>query len=151
MCKLIDMAKLTLLTTKGDVHNAGGVNWGANPANHTTPLDAYIPLHIGTIRNNPGLIPAKRQGGHHIKITWDDGVVMNCLLEGNLPDSKSGVAYAKQISSTPHKNTLGRYLRSRMGLGATHFITLRDLQRYGRTDIDLILVAPDHYTADFHV
>lgn len=146
------MAKLTLLTTKGDVHNAGGVNWGANPANHTTPLDAYIPLHIKTIRSNPGLIPPKQRGGHRIRIVWDDGIVMNCLFEGNIEDKQTGVMYAKQISSTPQKNTLGRYLRDRMGLGLTHFITLADLQHYGRTDIDLTFdPVTNVYLADFHV
>lgn len=145
------MAKLTLLSTKGDVHNAAGVNWGANPSNHTTPLDAYIPLHIRTIRGNPGLIPPKKRGKNRIQIVWDDGTVMDCLLEGNIEDKKAGIKYAKQISSTPHKNTLGRYLRNRMGLGLAHFITLADLRRYGRTDVDLVLVSSGRYTADFHV
>lgn len=145
------MAKLTLLTTRGNVHNAAGVNWGANPNNHTTPLDAYIPLHINTIRSNPGLIPVKLNGGHRIQITWDDGVVMDCLFEGNINDMYTNSIYGKQISSTPHKNTLGRYLRNRMGLGLSHFITLADLQHYGRTDIDLFLVSPGIYTADFSV
>lgn len=145
------MAKLTLLSTLGDVHDTAGLNWGANPKNHTTPLDAYIPLHINTIRTNPGLIPVKRMGGHRIQITWDDGVVMDCLLEGNILDKRTGLMYGKQISSTPHKNTLGRYIRSRMGKSAHHFITLADLNHYGRTDIDLILVGPDQYTADFSV
>ncbi|WP_437921506.1 hypothetical protein [Sphingobacterium sp. LRF_L2] len=145
------MAKLTLLTTKGTVHNAAGVNWGGNSSNHTTPFDAYIPLHIATIRRNAGLIPPKRAGGHRIQITWDDGTVMSCLLEGNLPDSRTNLVYPKQISSTPNKNTLGLYLRNRMGLAAVHFITLADLNNYGRTDVDLVLVGPDQYTADFHV
>ena len=145
------MAKLTLLTTTGQVHQTAGLNWGSNNKNHTTPYDAYIPIHIATIRRNPGLIPPKRPGGHAITITWDDGLVMNCLLEGDLRDSRTGVLYPKQIGSTPHKKTMGKYFRDRLNLPHTHFITLQDLQNYGRTDIDLILVAPDQYTADFSV
>lgn len=121
------MAKLTLLSSLGDVHKTAGLNWGANPNNHTTPLDAYIPLHISTIGSSPRLIPVKRLGGHRIQITWDDGIIMNCLFEGTIVDGKTGLIYGKQISSTPHKNTLGRYLRNRMGLGSSHFITLADL------------------------
>lgn len=47
------MPTLTLLTTKGEVHQNAGLNWGYSPVAYVRRLDAYIPLHIVTIRNNP--------------------------------------------------------------------------------------------------
>ncbi|WP_231426985.1 restriction endonuclease PLD domain-containing protein [Pedobacter sp. Leaf250] len=144
------MARITLLTVQGTVHNTGGLNWGSNPENHTRPLDAYIPIHIATIRANPGLFPAKTPNQTIKTLTWDDGRVMQVLFEGNQEDSNTGVIYPKQISSTPEKNVLGSYLRSRLGVSPTHRITLADLQLYGRATIDIIQTGPDQYAVDFH-
>jgi hypothetical protein len=144
------MAKLTLLTTKGTVHQTGGLNWGSNPNNHTTPLDAYIPLHIASVRRYAPVFAPKTPVQVPQTLTWDDGTVMQVLFEGSQTDSQNGLVYPKQIASTPSKNTLGRYLRMRMGLGAAHRITLQDLHTYGRTDIDLTATGPNQFTADFH-
>jgi hypothetical protein len=145
------MAKLTLLTTTGTVHQTGGLNWGSNPNNHTNPLDAYIPIHIGSVRRYAPLFSPKGAAQTVQTLTWDDGTVIQVLFEGSQTDSQTGLVYPKQIASTPNKNTLGRYFRMRMGLSATHRITLQDLQNYGRTNIDLISTGLNQYNADFHV
>jgi hypothetical protein len=145
------MALLTLLTTSGTIHQTGGLNWGSNPNNHTRPLDAYIPIHMASIRKYHPLFAPKSLGQVIQTLTWDNGTVMQALFEGNLPDSRTGLVYPKQIASTPNKNTMGQYFRRRLGVGPTHFITLQDLQNYGRTDVDITNTGPNQYFVDFHV
>jgi hypothetical protein len=145
------MPDITLLTTKGQVHRTAGLNWGSNSRNHTRPIDAYIPIHIDTIRRNPGLFYPKLPQQTIINFHWDDGVVMQGLFEGNLPDARTGDIYPKQISSHPHKDILGKYFRSRLGLANNVLITLQDLQNYGRTTVTITRIDNNNYTLDFHV
>ncbi len=145
------MALLTLLTTSGTIHHTAGLNWGSNPNNHTRPLDAYIPIHIGSIRKYHPLFAPKSPVQVVQTLTWDDGTVMQALFEGNITDSRTGLVYPKQIGSTPNKNTMGQYFRGRLGVGPAHFITLQDLHNYGRTDVDITATGPNQYFVDFHV
>lgn len=145
------MVDITLLTTTGHVHNTAGLNWGSNPLNHTTPIDAYIPIHINTIRNNPGLFSPKSPQQNVITFHWDDGVVMQVQMEGNLPDSRTGIIYPKQISSHPQKNTLGRYFRQRLGRTPTERITMQHLINYGRSTVSISRIDSNNYNLDFHV
>jgi len=140
------MPDITLLTGTGRMHVTGGLNWGSNALNHTRPYDSYIPIHIGAIRTNPGLFnrkPARRQV---INFHWDDGTVMHGLFEGNGPDG-----YPKQISSTPHKDILGRYFRNRLDLPLNRRISLQDLLDYGRTTITIERIDDLNYRLDFSV
>ena len=146
------MTKLTLLTSKGTMHHVGGLNWGSNKKNHTRKLDAYIPIHLKTIRNNIGFFSPKKNPNLPIKIIWDDGVIMNCKFEGtsfNRIDKKN---YPKQISSYPHKDQLGKYFRKRLGVKGGRRINIQDLMAYGRTDIDLTFDSSKNvYIADFSI
>lgn len=145
------MALLTLLTTTGRVHRTAGLNWGSNTRNHTTPYDAYIPLHLATLRRHPDLFLPKNEIQTILTFTWDDGTEMTGLFEGNNPDPIRNLMYPKQIASTPHKRTLGQYFRSRLGVSEGHFITLDDLNRYGRTTVDMVSIGHNHYHFDFSV
>ncbi len=146
------MAKLTLLTSKATMHNTGGLNWGSNKKNHTRKLDAYIPIHIKTVRNNPGFFSPKRDPNPVVTIVWDDGVRMYCKFEGTLPDRRANLKYPKQISSFPHKDILGKYFRKRLGITGFRRVFLHDLTTYGRSDIDLVYdPVANVYNADFHV
>lgn len=82
------MPDITLLSSNGKVHKKAGLNWGSNPNNHTTPIDAYIPIHIKTVRNNPGLFDKKGVNQTVITLHWDDGTNMDVLFEGNGADWK---------------------------------------------------------------
>ena len=144
------MARQTLLTTKGLVHDVGGLNWGSNSTNHTRILDAYIPIHSKTIKENTGLIPQKNVL-QNIVLHWDDGVIMNGLFEGTYTEKSTGNVYPKQISSMSHKNTLGIYLRGRMGVLGTRKIIMADLVNYGRTHVDIIYLEGNNYSIDFHI
>ena len=147
----------------GEVQPFAGLNWGQSPTAHVTPNDAYIPIRTAHIRNFPQLFPIKqtfptvttglgRQHRHNdaIDIIWDDGTAMTGLLEGSQP--VDGRIYPKQISSHPEKRAMGEYIRRRIGVPLDgRRITMADLRRYGRTNIDISLQGEGIYFFDFSV
>jgi hypothetical protein len=158
-----DYCRMTLLDPRtNEVQNANGLNWGQNPDNHTNPNDANIPIRAENIRLYPELFPPKQtlpsliaDGGraqrHNdtIEIIWDDGTTMEGLLEGNY--SVDNVLYPKQISSFPEKRILGSYIRHRIGVADGARVTRRQLDRYGRTHIDVTLQSEGVYFFNFSV
>ncbi|MBU4216665.1 NgoFVII family restriction endonuclease [Candidatus Parcubacteria bacterium] len=153
---------LSLLMRDGEIHNAAGLNWGQNPNNHTNPNDAYIPITVEQIRAFPLLFPQKqivqptisgegRAQRHNdsIDIIWDDGRTMRGLLEGNAMIDE--VKYPKQISSSPVKCELGKYIRERIGVPLGQRVTKSDLENYGRTNIEVTLLEDGIYSFDFSV
>lgn len=145
------MPKLTLLSTRGRVHFTGGLNWGSNKKNHTRQFDAYIPIHLGTIRANHPFFSPKINPNPIVKLIWDDGVEMYGKFEGTAYNMTDKLNYPKQISSYPHKDTLGKYLRNRMGITSSRRIIMNDLNSYGRTDIDIVKISSNEFHLDFHI
>ena len=75
--------------------------------------------------------------------------MMKGLLEGSVPH-KDGTVIPKQLASSPSKNILGKYLRSRMGIKDLEYvITKADMERYGRTSVDISLISEGVYYLDF--
>lgn len=157
-----EFCNMTLLGRDGEVQNAGGLNWGQNPNNHTTPNDAYIALRTQHIRDYPHLFQPKQMNPQQtdkrgriqrhndsIEIIWDDGVTMEGLLEGSQP--VNGMIYPKQISSFPSKAELGEYIRTRIGVPLGQPVRRHHLERYGRTDIQVSLLGDGVYKFDFSV
>ncbi len=150
------------LLGRGDIlHPASGLNWGQGQGN-VTPNDAYIAIKKDYIRQYPNLFPPKQDfaimtnvGGkpnrHNdaIEIIWDDGMIMDGLLEGS--QDENGLKYPKQITSFPRKNLMGEYLRHRLGVPSGQPVSIDDLQRYGRTNIDISLQDEGIYYFDFSV
>ena len=149
----------------GQVQDSSGLNWGFADAN-VTPNDAYIAIRTKHIKDFPSLfLPVffKPEDGHRsrsqnskeaVELIWDDGVIMEALFEGSQP--VNGMKYPKQISSIPSKAMLGEYLRFRLGLSPVsdqkrpeERVTRADLERYGRSSINLKLLQPGIYSADF--
>ena len=146
-----------------------GINWGLASLTgaHVNINDAYIRIGTDLIEHYPDFFPkkqecpsegstVKRKNHRHndsIEILWDDGTTMTGLLEGSLPKSVNGVKelYPKQISTTPSKAELGKYLRRRMGIAEGVPITYADLQKYGRTAIDVSMQGEGLYYFDFSV
>lgn len=155
-----NICNMSLLDRYGNVPSASGLNWGHGQG-HVTPNDSYIAIRKEHLRNCPNLFPPKqkfpniRQNGrlqrHNdaIEIIWDDGYVMEGLLEGN--QNENGLIYPKQISSSPQKSIMGQYIRQRLGLPSGYFITINDLINYGRTDITVSLIDEGIYSFDFSV
>lgn len=84
-----------------------------------------------------------------IEIIWDDGTVMEGLLEGS--QDIGGITYPKQISSSPEKSIIGAYIRQRIGVPSSSKISKIDLQRYGRTNISISLQSEGVYLFDFSI
>lgn len=125
------MAFLDFLVS-GNVPAQSGINWGHSVGN-VCAFDAYLPIRMDVISNNPGLIP---QLGTNLifDITWDDGRVMTMQFEGN-----NNHGFPKQLASHPDKSTLGHYLRGRMGINTSRLITINDFNNYGTHGVDLTL------------
>lgn len=72
------------------------------------------------------------------------------LMEGQI--IIDGVIYPKQLSTSPSKNILGKYLRKRLGnLPDEYLIKKKDLLKYGRTSIDISKIGDGIYYMDFSV
>jgi len=158
----LEFCSMTLIGKDGEVQNAAGLNWGQNPNNHTTLNDAYIAIRTTHIRNYSHLFPPKQLNPQHmdsrgrfqrhndaIEIIWDDGLTMEGLFEGSQP--VDDVIYPKQISSFPVKAQLGEYIRNRIGVPSGQPVRKHHLERYGRTDITVSLLAEGVYKFDFSV
>lgn len=151
------------------VPTSSGINWGMAKltGSHVNINDAYIRIGADLLENYPLLFPmkqkepkdldsVKRKDHRHndgIEILWDDGTSMTGLLEGSIPKTVNGqkVNYPKQISTTPSKAELGKYLRKRMGISEGKAITIEDFDRYGRKTIDVSLLGEGIYLFDFSV
>jgi len=151
--------RMSLLDKSGNVAGKSGLNWMFSEG-HVAFNDAYIAIKKEYIRQYPNLFPPKqgfttianiggRPNRHNdvVEIIWDDGTIMDALLEGN--QDENGLTYPKQFSSFPRKSLMGEYLRHRLGLSNGHFVTIEDLNRYGRTHIDISLLDEGIYYFDF--
>lgn len=148
-----------------EVPKNSGLNWGMAKLNgaHVNIDDAYIKISSDMIYKYPKLFPAKqimptknvvRKGHRHndcIEIIWDDGTNMIGLLEGSIPKKINGISllFPKQISTSPSKSLLGKYIRARIGIDSGTMITMQHLQNYGRDTIDISLLGDGIYYFDF--
>lgn len=146
-----------------------GINWGIAKlsGSHVNINDAYIKISSEMLERYPQMFPKKQEcptqqdamvrSGHrhndNIEILWDDGTTMTGLLEGSVPKTFDGIRslYPKQVSTTPRKSLLGKYLRKRIGVEEGVPITMDDLKKYGRTTIDVSLQGEGIYYFDFSV
>ncbi|MCR5235836.1 MAG: NgoFVII family restriction endonuclease [Lachnospiraceae bacterium] len=142
-----------------------GINWGRAKltGSHVNINDAYIRIGAELLEYYPKLFPPKQESpvedvgkkGHrhndNIEIIWDDGTQMIGLLEGSISKEINGKRekYPKQISTTPSKAELGKYIRGRLGKKDGELITLKDLEEYGRTTIDVSIQGEGVYYFDF--
>lgn len=151
------MAFLDFCDNTGNIPPRSGINH-MHSSGHISNYDAYIPIRMSIIRNNPGLIPPRLlnsiTGNYNpitISVIWDDGHVMQMMFDGS--QYLNGTSYPKQLSSTPSRNDLGYYLRNRMrlfdptGRLSTQIIDRADFNTYGTTGIDLTLVNGQYYAS----
>lgn len=155
---------------KEEVPSSSGINWGMAKlsGSHVNINDAYIRIGSDLLEAYPQLFPMKqnkpslsetvfRQDHRHndsIEIIWDDGTSMTGLLEGSISKTNENgqkVLYPKQISTTPNKSILGKYLRKRMGIPEGKAISITDFEKYGRKTIDVSLLGEGIYYFDFSV
>ena len=159
------VCRASLLDQKGIVAKKSGLNWGFSKG-HVSEGDAYIRISMEYIRSFPKMFPPKKyirgiqndnstgrknRENDEVELIWDDGTIMVGLLEGQHLNKQDGMIYPKQLSTSPKKSILGMYLRKRLGVRMDHVITKSDLKRYGRTHIDISLIADGIYYMDFSV
>lgn len=144
----------------GEVPSASGLNW-CHSNGHTSANDGYIPIRRNHIKTYPNLFPPKQStplsttGGRphrqndSIEIIWDDGTIMQGLLEGS--QAVNGVQYPKNLCSFPSKGILGLYIRTRLGLPPGSIVTREDLIKYGRDNIEISLLENGTYYIDFSI
>ena len=129
---------------------------------HTPKYAAYISINKEHILKHINLFPpipempleyygnGKPQVNFdEIDIIWDDGHTMQGRFGQNGPKI-NGKQYPKAIHSIIN-NDLGIYLRERMGLPKEAFVTKENLERYGRTTVDISLQSEGVYYFDFSV
>lgn len=134
--------KLSLLTSKGDkVGERSGLNWGQREKRERN--QAYIPLPRKMAKS--GFFPIKKNGEEkapHFTVLTDDSksLVLRVEQEGD-----------KAITTPENNSRLGEYFRNRLGLPNGSPVTLEDLNRYGRTDVEFIKLDEEQYYMDFSV
>ena len=89
----------------------------------------------------------KQRDNEAIEIVWDDGMIMEGLLEGTQPPNN--IIYPKQISSFPVKSQLGEYIRERLNVPLGQPVRKHHLKKYGRTNIEVSLLSEGVYKFDF--
>lgn len=126
------MPKLELYSKRdGVVQSQGGLNWGFSDG-HVCIDDAYIAITTSFIRDYPDFFPGV---GDVINVIWDDGVRMECMVEGT--QEIDHITYPKQLSSAWDKSEIGVYLRRRLGVASGVRVTMDDLDRYGRRYVEI--------------
>ncbi|WP_407832413.1 restriction endonuclease PLD domain-containing protein [Vibrio rotiferianus] len=156
-----ETCKISLLEKKtGKPHKASGLNWGHGKGN-TQIDDAYLQISAENVDSYPLLFPLKQNkplADHSgkkqrqndvIEILWDDGTVMEALFEQYR--KRGEIKYPKAISSAPDKSIMGQYLRRRLGISNSEFVTLKHLEEYGRTDIDVSMTSDGVYLMNFSI
>jgi hypothetical protein len=115
-----------------------GLNWGQRPEEHREPNQAYIHLPASIYRTT--FFPPKTV---HFTVLTDDGRILTC--------TRAQEEYGKAIH-TPHNNSLiGEYFRNRLGVANGAPVTIEDLHRYGRTDVDFYKIDEETYYMDYSV
>ena len=147
------MPYINLLDQQGLVPEKSGLNWGANTNElagtvNTRVADAELRITAELIRT--GIFPEKNGVSKiPVLLKWDDGTEMQGSFEQN--NHIDNIVYPKALCSDNDKSILGSYLRHRLGVNLTKKITLADLQKYGRTNIEITRQLDGSYYLDFSV
>jgi hypothetical protein len=132
----IKSVKVSLLSRKtNEVPERGGLNWGQRPGrNHN---QAYLQLPPDVYKSD--FFPIAPQW---FIVHTDDFKYFFCR---RAEKDQNG-----QVIHTPENNSLlGEYFRYRLGLASGAFVTRKDLEHYGRTDIIFSKIDNDEFYMDF--
>lgn len=115
-----------------------GLNWGQRPEEHREPNQAYI--HLPASIYKTAFFPPKTV---HFTVLTDDGRSITC--------TRAQEEYGKAIHTPQNNSLIGEYFRNRLGVANGAPVTIEDLQRYGRTDVDFYKIDEETYYMDFSV
>lgn len=128
---------LSFLDKNGNLPQRSGLNWGQRKEYGREPNQAYIKLTSNVYNSN--FFPDRRI---HFTVLTDDEKVLIC---SRAQDN------AKAIHTPQNNSILGRYFRYRLGVASGSPVSLEDLKRYGRTDVDFYKIDDETYYMDFSV
>lgn len=128
-----DKIILSLLKSKKkEMGSRSSLNWGQRGNRNRN--EAYIPIHQNNRTKN--FFPV----GSHFCVITDDKKSLILRVE---QDNNKAI-------TTPYNNALlGEYFRNRLGLANGAFVSLSDLERYGRTDVTFYKIDDEQYYMDF--
>ena len=139
---------LSLLTNKGDTGNGSRLNWGVRPdgrpreskgkngkLSFRNPNQSYIGLPVQF--QKCGFFP---DVGQHFTVLTDDNKIFTCVR---------AQANGKGIETPQDNSEIGRYMRHRLGLGDGAYISVSDLEKYGRFDVVFYKLDNENYVMDF--
>lgn len=145
----IESITISLLDSKtGETHKKSGLNWGHRKYKSTLSdgrtkyrernrNEAYIP-YPAKLRSLD-FFPLENQ---HFTVITDD----NCQLIFRVEQENN------KALTTPLSNAqLGEYFRGRLGLANGAYITKKDLEKYGRTDVTFYKIDEEQFFLDFSV
>lgn len=135
LSKAVDAIKLSLLQNNGEIHNAGGLNWGQREGRE--PNQAYIALP--SVLQEMVFFP---EPGIKFNVMTDDKVELIMVRQGE---------NGKNITTSDNNSVLGVYFRNRLGLERGAFVEKRHLEEYGRTDVEFAKLDKLNYIMKFNV
>ena len=126
---------ISLLDNQGRLPKRSGLNWGQRPEHNRNPDEAYIrvPKRVG----DSDFFPPR---GISFIIHTDDGKELLCVRAQD---------NAKAIETPADNSIMGRYFRNRLELARGALVELKDLLKYGRTDVDFYRINNATYYMDF--
>lgn len=124
---------VSLLTRTGAVGRHSGLNWGQREGRN--PNEAYIPIPRNI--SSSGFFP---NNGQQFTVQTDDHKSLILRLEQ---------AGDKALTTPLSNSLLGEYFRGRLGLSNGQFVSMSDLERYGRHDVTFTKIDEEQFYMDF--
>ena len=119
------------------MHDRSGLNWGQRPEYSREPNQAYIPVPKSIHDQHPDFFPPKDQ---EFTMLTDDGESFVCVMA---QDNR------KAIETRYDNSILGRYFRKRLNVSLGSYITLGDLEKYGRKSLSIYKIGSDLFFFDY--
>ena len=131
--KGLSCQSISLLTSRGDVGEKSGLNWGQRE--NRDKNQAYIPLRAEIYSSK--FFPKRPI---QFTVLTDDNKTLIC---SRAQDNSKAI-------HSPHNNSLlGEYFRNRLGLASGQFVEKKHLEQYGRTDVMFYKIDDETYFMDF--
>lgn len=132
-----DYVVIPLLDRSGQVPARSGLNWGQREGRDSN--QAYLSVSQSIHQERPDFFPNLAEP--FIMIT-DDGANLVCVMAQQ---------NRKAIHTRGNNSIMGSYFRRRLGLNDGAFVTVEDLQKYGRNNVRIYKIDEETYYMDFSV
>lgn len=116
-----DQVTLSLLSSGDKKKPSYGLNWGHREKRNRNESYISVPSHIH--RNHPDFFPDRKIP---FELITEEGIKIFCVMAQD---------NSKAIESHENNSLLGKHLRQKLDLNDGAYITLKDLERYGKTEV----------------